>query len=114
MPLSNNPPCQHRHRSSKDPGARGNHSWANRRGDRPGRAECTPEHNVCPKHLLDNSNNFSDLLNSEPGLRGLGALHDLVAGLPLVCLSGLLVVFVSLTHHQDVVPATERIRVDLT
>ena len=110
--LSSNPPCQHRHRSSKDPGARGNHSWASRRGDHPGPAECTPEHNVCPKHLHDN--NLSDLLNSEPGGGGLGALHDLVASLPLVCLGGLLVVFVSLTHHQDVVPTAEWIRVDLT
>ena len=61
-----------------------------------------------------NSINLSDLLNSEPGRGGLGALHDLVACLPLVCLGWLLVVFVSLTHHQDVVPATEGIRVDLT
>ena len=101
------------HHSSRDPGGRGNHSWASQRGDRPGPAECTPEHNSS-YHLLDISNNLSDLLDSEPGLGGLGALHNLIAGLPLVCLGGLLVVFVGLTHHQDVVTAAERIRVDLT
>ena len=55
----------------------------------------------------------SHLLNSKPGLGRLGALHHLVAGLPLVGLGGLLVVFVGLAHHQDVVTAAERIRVDL-
>ena len=32
---------------------------------------------------------------------------------PVVGVSGLLVVLVSLTHHQDVVPASEGVRVDL-
>ena len=56
---------------------------------------------------------ISNLLNSEPWLGGLGSLHDLVAGLPLVCLGGLLVVLVSLAHHQDVVTTAEGVGVDL-
>ena len=69
---------------------------------------------VCPKKSVDNfDNDFSNLLNSEPWLGGLGSLHDLVAGLPLVGLGGLLVVFVSLAHHQNVVTAAERVGVDL-
>ena len=55
----------------------------------------------------------SDLLDAEPGLGRLGALHDLVACLPLVGLGGLLVVLVGLAHHQDVVTTTEWVGVDL-
>merc|ERR1719219_978185 len=53
------------------------------------------------------------LLDTEPGMVILGLLHHLLTSLPLVGVSGKLVVLVGLAQDQDVVASSEGVRVDL-